>query len=94
MASSICSPAEPDEHRASTVEPRKPKPRFKAPRNWQATGRVGPSGATIYSDAVGGDQAGIFDSFTPVQVTDRRDGLAHVVAATGEHGWIDMRVLT
>jgi hypothetical protein len=73
---------------------RAPKPRFKAPHSWQATGRVGPSGATIYSDAIGGDQAGIFDSFTPVQVTDRRDGLAHVIAATGEHGWIDTRVLT
>jgi hypothetical protein len=71
-----------------------PKQRFKAPANWRATGHIGPSGATVYSDAVGGHPVGIFDSFTPVQVTDRRAGLAHVVAATGESGWIDTRVLS
>jgi hypothetical protein len=36
----------------------------------------------------------IFDSWTPVQVTDRKNGLAHVVAATGQRGWIDVRTLT
>ena len=73
---------------------KEPAPRFKAPRNWHRTAEVGPSGATFYSDANGGDAAGVLDSFTPVQVTERRDGLAHIVAATGERGWIDLRVLS
>jgi hypothetical protein len=71
-----------------------PKPRFKPLAEWRATGRVGPSGATLYADPYRAAPAGIFDSWTPVQVMDKRDGYAKVVAATGEGGWIDLRTLT
>jgi len=71
-----------------------PKPRFKAPANWRATAKVGPSGAMLYADASRAEASGIFDSFTPVQVVDKQGGLAHVVASTGEGGWIDQRTLT
>lgn len=70
------------------------KPRFTKPRNWLPTGKVGPAGAMVYSNAEQDASVGIFDSFIPVQVLDRRNGLAHVVAATGEAGWIDLRSLT
>jgi hypothetical protein len=73
---------------------KEPKPRFKAPADWQATGHVGPSGATLYADSDRTESAGIFDSFTPVQVVERQNGLARVVAATGEGGWIDQRTLS
>jgi hypothetical protein len=71
-----------------------PKSPFKAPRNWQPTGRIGPSGATLYTDAARGAPAGILDSWIPVQIVDKRNGLARVVAATGEGGWIDVRTVT
>jgi hypothetical protein len=73
---------------------KEPKPAFKPPRNWEATGHIGPSGATLYTDATSGQPAGILDSWIPVQVTDKRNGLARVTAATGEGGWIDLRTLT
>jgi hypothetical protein len=73
---------------------KEPKSRFKAPANWHPTGHVGPSGATLYTDPGSPDSAGIFNSFTPVQVVDKQGGFAHVVAETGERGWIDLRVLT
>lgn len=73
---------------------KEPPPRFKAPANWQASGRVGPSGAMLYRDPARTELTGIFDSYTPVQVVDRQNGLAHVVAATGQGGWIDLRTLT
>jgi hypothetical protein len=84
---------EPDS--SETYRPGKaPKSRFKPPRAWRATGRVGASGATLYADSSRGAPAGIFDSWTPVQVTDKQNGLAQVVAASGEKGWIDLRTLT
>jgi hypothetical protein len=83
---------EPDS--SETYRPGKaPKSRFKPPRAWRATGRVGPSGATLYADSSRAKPAGIFDSWTPVQVRDKQNGLAQVVAASGEEGWIDLRTL-
>jgi hypothetical protein len=73
---------------------KEPKPRFAAPADWRPTGRVGPSGAMLYARPDSPDSAGIFDSFTPVQVVDKQNGFAHVVAATGQRGWIDDRTLT
>jgi len=73
---------------------KEPKPRFKAPTGWYATGKVGPSGAMLYNGPGSGDAAGIFDSFTPVQVVDKQGGYARVVAASGQGGWIDMRTLS
>ena len=73
---------------------KEPKPRFKAPAGWYATGKVGPSGAMLYDGPGSGDAAGIFDSFTPVQVVDKQGGYARVVAATGQGGWIDLRTLS
>jgi hypothetical protein len=84
---------EPD-HYDTVGKGKPPKPRFKAPANWSPTARVGPSGAMLYADANRVAASGIFDSFTPVQVVDRQGGFAHVVAATGEGGWIDLRTLT
>ena len=72
---------------------KKQKPRFKAPSNWQPTAKVGPSGAMLYTDEYRMDSSGIFDSWTPVQVRDKRSGAAYVVAASGEGGWIDARTL-
>lgn len=71
-----------------------PKSPFKAPRNWEPTGRIGPSGATLYTDAARGAPSGILDSWIPVQILDKRNGLARVIAATGEGGWIDVRTVT
>ena len=73
---------------------REAKPHFKSPSGWRATGRVGPSGAMLYSDAQRQENVGMFNSGVPVQVMDKRNGLARVVAATGEGGWIDVRTLT
>ena len=70
------------------------KPRTKAPAHWQPTGRVGPSGAMVYSSANRAASVGILESSLPVQVMDKRNGLAQVVAASGEGGWIDVRTLT
>ncbi len=72
---------------------RPPRQRFKRPSDWRPTGRVGPSGATFYSDANRAAACGIFNSSTPVQVTDRRNGYANVVTELGEGGWIDLRTL-
>ena len=69
------------------------KPRFTPPVAWHASGHVGPSGATLYPEPNRHGTAGIFDSWTPVQVMDRRDGYAQVVAESGEGGWIDDRTL-
>jgi hypothetical protein len=70
-----------------------PKSRFKAPQNWRPTGRIGPSGATVYSAADRTASVGILDSWIPVQVMDKRNGCAQVVAQSGEGGWIDVRTL-
>ena len=48
---------------------------------------------TLYPEPNRHGTAGIFDSWTPVQVMDRRDGYAQVVAESGEGGWIDLRTL-
>jgi hypothetical protein len=69
------------------------QPTFTPPHNWRATGLVGPSGAMLYSNAEQEAAVGVFDSWLPVQVLDKRAGLAHVVAATGQRGWIDERTL-
>ncbi len=71
-----------------------PKPRFTPPADWLATGRVGPSGAMVYSNAHRETSLGMIDSWVPVQVMDKSNGYAKVVAATGEGGWIDARTLT
>ena len=76
------------------TQQRKTKSRHSAPRHWRATGRVGPSGATLYTDPNREAPAGMFNSWTPVQVMDRRSGFARVVAETGQGGWIDLRTLT
>ena len=55
---------------------------------------MGPSGATLYKGPVSEEPDGYFDSWTPVQVVESQNGLAHVVAATGQRGWIDVRTLT
>jgi len=68
-------------------------PRYRKPINWQPSGKVGPSGAMVYSDPQRTDHLGLIDSGIPVQVTDERDGYARVVAATGFAGWIDNRTL-
>jgi hypothetical protein len=70
------------------------KPRFTAPRDWGANGRVGPSGAMLYSDTDQRASVGIFESGIAVQVVGRQDGWAEVVASSGERGWIDVRTLT
>lgn len=69
------------------------KPRHKQPANWQATGRVGASGAMVYSDTNRQSIVGMFESFIPVQVLDRKLGLVQVLAASGERGWIDSRTV-
>jgi hypothetical protein len=71
-----------------------PRPKISPPRGWRQTGTIGPSGAMAYGDEHRDGSTEIFDSWTPVQVTDRKNGLAHVVAATGQRGWIDVRTLT
>jgi hypothetical protein len=83
---------EPDVY-ATEPHGRPSKPRFTTPVGWHASGHVGPSGATLYTEPNRHGTAGIFDSWTPVQVMDRRDGYARVVAETGEGGWIDLRTL-
>ncbi len=84
---------EPDETYFYTKQ-KAPKPRFKPPANWNATGRIGPSGATLYANPNRETPAGIFDSWIPVQVMDKHNGWAQVVAESGEGGWIDLRTLT
>lgn len=86
--------SEPDVYTGHFAERKPDKPRWAPPVNWQATGKIGPSGAMFYSDAEREATLGVFESFIPVQVVDRRNGLAHVIAATGERGWIDTRTLT
>ncbi len=83
---------EPDNGYFFTTE-KQSKPRNKAPHDWQPTGRVGPSGAMIYSTSNRASSIGILESSIPVQVMDKRNGLAQVVAASGEGGWIDVRTL-
>src|SRR3954452_14311670 len=69
------------------------KRQFSAPRGWHATAHIGPSGAMAYSQSTRDGSTGIFDSWTPVQVTERKNGLAKIVAATGQAGWIDVRTV-
>ena len=73
---------------------KEPAPAFKTPTDWQLSGHVGPSGATLYKGPVTEEPDGYFDSWTPVQVVERQNGFAQVVAASGQHGWIDLRTLT
>jgi len=76
-------------------EPDRPAPpRHRPPANWQATGKVGLSGATVYSDPQRQEPVGILDSEVPVQVLDLGGGVARVVAKTGLGGWIDARTLS
>jgi hypothetical protein len=72
---------------------RPPPPRYKAPVNWQPTRRVGPSGTTVYQDPDRTLPFAILDSDVPVQVTERGEGVAQVVAQTGLMGWVDVRTL-
>lgn len=74
-------------------EGRPARPRFSPPRGWHPTGQIGPSGAMAYSESNREGSTGIFDSWTPVQVTERENGLARVVSATGQAGWIDARTI-
>jgi hypothetical protein len=85
---------EPEVYTGLLAERKPEKPRWKPPVDWQPTGRIGPSGAMAYSDAQRGETVWVFESFVPVQVVERLDGIAHVIAATGERGWIDTRTLT
>lgn len=86
--------SEPDEYRGTFAQRAPVKRRFTPPVNWHATGRIGPSGAMAYSDVERAGMVAIFDSYIPVQVIERHDGLAHVVASSGERGWIDARTLS
>ena len=85
---------EPDDYRGILAAPEPVKPRFAPPVNWHATGRIGPSGATAYSDIDRAGMVAILDSYIPVQVMELQNGLAHVVASSGERGWIDARTLS
>ncbi|HEV3483767.1 MAG TPA: hypothetical protein VG106_00055 [Vicinamibacterales bacterium] len=66
----------------------------KLPRDWRPTGRIGLSGATLYSDAARTASIGLLDAGTEVQVLGERDGFGYVVAASGHQGWIDLRTYT
>jgi hypothetical protein len=75
----------------------RPVPRkvhYATPRGWKATATVGASGAMAYQDEHRDGQTSLLDSFTPVQVTGRKNGLVRVVAITGQTGWIDARTVT
>jgi len=78
-----------DQHTRNAPRVYMPKP----PANWSASGRVGPSGASVYTDASRSESLGVFDSYVPVQIVDRRSGFAYVIAASGARGWIDQRTL-
>jgi len=69
------------------------QPQYSPPRGWHATASVGPSGAMAYGGEHRDGTVVVIDSWTPVQVVDKKNGLAHVVAATGQRGWIDVRTL-
>jgi hypothetical protein len=76
-------------------EPEHPvAPRYRPPVNWQPTRRVGPSGTTVYYDPDRTLPVAMLDSNVPVQVTERGEGVAQVVAQTGLIGWVDVRTLT
>ena len=85
--------ADPDPSDYQRSSPKRSGPRFKPPSNFQPTGRVGPSGATVYSDASRTMLIGHFESYIPIQILDERDGYSRVVAATGESGWVDSRTV-
>jgi hypothetical protein len=68
-------------------------PRYRRPSNWQPTRRVGPSGTTVYYDPDRTMPVAMLDSDVPVQVTERGEGVAQVVAQTGLIGWVDVRTL-
>lgn len=85
--------ADPDPRDYQRASAPRSGPRFKPPSNFQPSGRVGPSGATVYSDASRSVLVGHFESYIPIQVLDQRDGYSRVVAATGESGWVDSRTV-
>ena len=68
--------------------------KYKTPAGWHQDGKVGPSGAMFYGDEERESALGIFSSGIPLQVGEKRNGLAHVVADTGERGWIDLRTIS
>jgi hypothetical protein len=75
-------------------EPERPAAaRYRPPVNWQPTRRVGPSGTTVYYDPDRTMPVAMLDSNVPVQVTERGEGVAQVVAQTGLIGWVDVRTL-
>jgi hypothetical protein len=85
--------ADPDPRDYQRSSAKRSGPRFKPPSNFQPSGRVGPSGATVYSDVSRTLLVGHFESYIPIQVLDERDGYSRVVAATGESGWVDSRTV-
>jgi hypothetical protein len=85
---------EPGETRWRREPDRPAAPRYKRPSNWQPTRRVGPSGTTVYYDPDRTMPVAMLDSNVPVQVTERGEGVAQVVAQTGLMGWVDVRTLT
>jgi len=68
--------------------------KFKAPTNFEPTGRVGPSGAMLYSDSQRSALIGQFESYIPIQVLEERNGFSHVVAGSGQSGWVDNRTVS
>jgi hypothetical protein len=70
------------------------QPQYSPPKNFHATAAVGPSGAMAYGGEHRDGTVEIIDSWTPVQVMGKKNGLVEVVAATGQRGWIDSRTLT
>jgi len=86
--------ATPSPYEYASSGPRQQVPKFRAPSNFQPSGRVGPSGATLYSDSMRTELVGHFDSYIPIQVLEERNGFSHVVAGTGQSGWIDARTVS
>ena len=86
--------SEPEQESIFSQRQQPAKPRFKPPRDWRPTGRIGPSGAMVYAGTDREGPIAMFVSWLPVQIVERRDGYTRVVAATGEAGWIDDRTVT
>lgn len=84
---------EPAAYEYARAAPQQQAPRYKAPANFAASNRVGPSGAMLYSDAMRTELIGQFESYVPIQVLEQSGGFSRVTAATGQSGWVDSRTV-
>lgn len=84
---------EPASYEYARAAPGPQTPKYKAPTNFQASNRVGPSGAMLYSDAMRTELIGHFESYVPIQVIEQSGGFSRVTAATGQSGWVDSRTV-